>query len=361
MNLSTKFVTSIKELKNYMNISEVEEEELNKIIKEYPMSITQYYLSLINKEDKNDPIRKMSIPSVLEGSMLGEFDTSGEQENTKLQGLQHKYQKTALILSTNSCAMYCRYCFRKRMVGTSEKEIISALNDAVDYIIKHKEINNVLITGGDSFFLSTKIIEEFLEKLDKIEHLKFIRFGTRVPVVWPERIINDKKLSEVLKKYSRIDRKIYVVTQFNHPRELTKEAIEALEILQESNVILRNQSVLLQGVNAEPEILAKLLNKLVAIGVTPYYIFQCRPVKGVKGHFQISLEEGEKIVRETRKHLNGLSKQFRYIMSHQTGKIEILGVTEGQMVFKYHQSKENEGDIFMKNISKTAGWLDDFN
>lgn len=360
MEQSLEFITSVEELKKYIHITAEEETELNKIIEDYPMSITKYYLSLIDKNDEKDPIKRMAIPTQFEKYAVGDVDTSGEYENTKLKGLQHKYGKTALLLSTNNCAMYCRYCFRKRMVGLDSKEIIENLKEAISYIKEHKEINNVLITGGDSFFLSTDVIEKFIIELNDVKHVKVIRFGTRIPVVWPDRIINDEKLQKILKENSRADRKIYVVTQFNHPKELTEKAVNAIRILQNCNVLIKNQSVLLNGVNADSTILAELMNNLVSVGVIPYYVFQCRPVKGVKGHFQLTLNEGERIIRETRKSLNGLSKKFRYIMSHKTGKIEIVGVMENKMIFRYHQSKENEGMVFYKQLSEHAGWLDDY-
>ncbi len=303
----------------------------------------------------------MTVPSEEELNLLGSYDTSGERENTMMPGLQHKYAQTALILATNRCATYCRYCFRKRLVGLPTEEILQRFNDAVKYIENHEEINNVLISGGDPFVLSTGVIKEFLEKLSNIPHLDFIRFGTRVPVTFPDRILEDGDLLTVLENNSQESRRIYVVTQFNHPREITQKATDAVSRLIRSGVILDNQSVLLKGVNDDPETLAELQNKLVSIGVNPYYVFQCRPVKRVKNNFQVPLYKGYEIVDRAKKKLNGHSKRFKYILSHQTGKIEIVGVMAGYIYFKYHQARATEdlGKFFKRKINKTAGWLDE--
>ena len=231
-------ICTIKELKRCIQLTAKEEKLLEKVIKIHPMSIPKYYLSLIDKEDKNDPIRKMIIPSVLELNPTGLYDQSGEKENTKTPGLQHKYRETALILSTNRCTAYCRFCFRKRLVGLPNTEIIKRFNDAVKYIKKHKEINNVLISGGDPLILPTKILREFLAKLSSIPHLDFIRIGSRVPVAFPQRITADKSLLNLFKKYSRKDRRIYIVTHFNHPTEITEKSIKAVDKLIQSDVII---------------------------------------------------------------------------------------------------------------------------
>ncbi|MFV9677490.1 MAG: KamA family radical SAM protein, partial [Methanosarcinales archaeon] len=282
-------------------------------------------------------------------------------ENTKMPGLQHKYQQTALILATNSCAMYCRHCFRKRLVGLPTEETLRRFNDAVKYIETHKEVNNVLITGGDPFVLPTNVIAQFLDKLSPFPHLEFIRFGSRVPVTFPNRILDDKELLTLLKNNTTKSKRVYVVTQFNHPKEITPESADAVDALIRSDVIVNNQTVLLHGVNDNPETLAELQNKLVGIGVNPYYVFQCRPVKRVKSHFQVPLYKGYEIVEEAKKRLNGHSKRFKYIMSHQTGKIEIVGIMDGYIYFKYHQAKEydNIGKFFKRKLNNTAGWLDE--
>ena len=193
-------ISTAEELRANINISK--QDNIEDVIRKYPASIPQYYLSLIDASDFCDPIRKMSIPSCKELAEGGTFDTSGENSNTVIQGMQHKYERTVLILSTNKCAMYCRYCFRKRMVGSTENEIAEDLNKIFDYIRKHTEITNTLISGGDAFLLDNEQIEFYLSNLCTISHLQYIRFGTKTPIVFPERITEDSALLDILERYN---------------------------------------------------------------------------------------------------------------------------------------------------------------
>ncbi|MFC1663353.1 KamA family radical SAM protein [Patescibacteria group bacterium] len=360
-NKSHGNIRTVKQLKRYLELPKKEEKDIQEVINIHPMLVSKYYLSLIDKNDKNDPIKKMIIPSHNEIYKEGLYDTSGESENTKLTGLQHKYSQTALILATNRCAAYCRHCFRKRLVGLPSSEILHRFSLAVDYIKKHKEINNVLISGGDPFMLPTDIIEKFLRLLTPIKHLDFIRFGTRTPITYPQRILKDPKLGRLLKKYSIHGRRIYVVTHYNHPNEITPQSEKAIKMLLKANVHIYNQTVLLKGVNDNPKILVKLLNNLIKMDILPYYIFQCRPVKRVKHHFQVPLYRGWKIFEETKKNIGGhiICKRLKYIMAHRTGKIEILGVHRNRMYFKYHHAKniKNAGKLFSRKLNKKIGWL----
>jgi len=357
-----KSISTVKQLKNYVDLSLDEEEQLEQVVQVHPMRVSPYYLSLIDWNDPHDPIRKMAVPSGEELNLEGFYDTSGEAENTKMPGLQHKYSETALILATNRCAMYCRHCFRKRLVGLPSDEILKRFEEAAEYIAKHEEINNVLISGGDPLVLKTEIIERFLEALAKIDHINFIRIGSRVPATLPARL-DGPRLLALFKKYSKSGKRLYVVTHFNHPREITPQSIRAVSNLIKTGVLLSNQTVLLRGVNDNPETLASLMNRLVSIGVTPYYVFQCRPVKRVKHQFQVPICEGLRIVEKAKANCNGHSKRFKYVMSHKTGKIEILGIMDGEIYFKYHEAKnrENLGVMFKRRVDEEAGWLDDFN
>ncbi len=354
-------IHDLKELEARGFLTSGESERLRSVTERHPMSVTPYYLSLIDWSDPHDPIRKMAIPSDGELSPIGSYDTSGERENTKLPGLQHKYAKTALVLVTNRCAVYCRYCFRKRLVGLPSGEILKRFEDAADYIAAHREINNVLLTGGDPLVLSTDAIAVMLESLHRIDHLDFIRIGTRVPVVLPDRILEDRGLRALLREYSRPDKRIYVVTQFNHAREITERSTLAVAALIRSGVIVSNQAVLLKGVNDDPEVLAELQSRLVGIGVSPYYVFQCRPVKRVKSSFQVPLARAYRIVEEAKAKLDGHSKRFKFVMSHRTGKIEVVGIMNDYVYLRYHQAKDphDVGRFFRRRLTPGAGWLDD--
>ncbi len=353
--------TSIEDLKNVLLLSDEEVNEIRKIEERYPIAVPKYYLEIIDKNNLADPIRKMSVPSLMEFSSGGSSDTSGEKDNTVVQGMQHKYRETALILSTNQCAMYCRHCFRKRLVGLSSEEIASKLPEMRHYVKEHKEIDNILISGGDAFMLSDEMIEKYLETFAPLENIKFIRFGTRVPVSFPYRITEDDgKLTSILERYNKI-KPITIVTQFNHPNELTEEARKAIAMLRYSGCMVRNQTVLLKGVNDNADTLALLMKNLLSSGVMPYYVFQCRPVEGVKNQFQVPLKRGIEITDGAKGMLSGLEKPFRYVMSHPEGKIEILGILENRMIYKFHQAKnrDNLGRIFTRKLDEEECWFDE--
>ncbi len=361
--LLARSVRNVDGLRKVLPMSEEECQQMAGIIEKYPLCINPYYLGLVNPEDPNDPIRKMCIPDVSEFSEGGQTDTSGEADNTVIQGMQHKYRQTALILSTNQCAMYCRHCFRKRMVGSSSEETAKYIPEMVDYVRNHPEINNVLISGGDAFLNSNATIEEYLQQFCAVDSLGFIRFGTRIPVVLPQRIYEDAALLNLLETYGK-KKQIIIVTQFNHPRELTGEAALGIQALKKVGCVIRNQTVLLKGVNDDSDVLAQLMNDLVSLGIIPYYIFQCRPVMGVKNQFQVPLRRGIGIVEGAKKHMSGQAKSVRYAMSHPTGKIEILASTGPTTILcKYHQAKydKDHGRTFFLDADDTLCWPDTVN
>ena len=255
--------------------------------------------------------------------------------------------------------MYCRHCFRKRLVGREDRETRPRRDKILAYIRKHHEISNVLLSGGDALLNPTPVLHEYLEELSGMEHLDAIRICSRTPVVLPMRIYMDQKLLDLFKEYGA-QKRLYLVTQFNHPRELSPQAQRALDALQECGVMVRNQTVLLHGVNDHGPTLGKLLKELVRRGVVPYYVFQCRPVTGVKNNFQVPIAHAYSIVEEAKQMQNGLGKAFRYVLSHETGKIEILGPVENRRwLFKYHQAKtrEDQGRLFSVTLRPGQCWL----
>lgn len=347
------------DIKSIFNLDKKQTSEINLVSKQYPMLVNEYYCSLIDYDNPMDPIKKMAIPSILEISEEGDTDTSGEHINTVLKGVQHKYKQTALILSTNACFMYCRHCFRKRMVGISDIETVSYFEHIRDYIKDNPEISNVLISGGDAFFNSNEIIEQYLQTFSELKQLDFVRFGTRALAVLPQRIYEDDILLKILKKYNE-KKQIYIVTQFNHPNELTTEAFKAINSLKSIGIIIKNQTVLLKDINDSPEVISQLLSKLTAYGIVPYYIFQCRPVRGVINHFQVPLKKGYSIIDKAKNLQNGQGKCVRYVLSHPTGKIEVIGeMPTGEMIFKYHQAKESidANRIFLQYIASDQCWI----
>ncbi len=358
-DLLNECICSIDGLKDYISLTDESKAELEDIIKRYPIRITPYYLSLIDRNDPNDPVRKLCIPEYSEHLKDGLEDTSDEAGNTVVKGMQHKYKQTVLILSTNNCATYCRHCFRKRMVGYCADEVAENLDKMSEYVSSHKEINNILVSGGDAFANENHIIQKYLETFSAIDNISLIRFGSRVPVVMPQRIYDDDELLSLLRSYDG-KTQLAVVTQFNHPKELTTEAKRAVRVLIDCGVYVRNQAVLLKGVNDDPKVMADLMNGLVSSGVIPYYVFQCRPVLGVKNQFQIPLMKGEEILRKAKNMMNGQARSYRYVLSHPTGKIEIIGPDSDGMIFKYHEAKEDkdQGRIFRLSLNSDKCWID---
>ncbi len=354
-------VTTAEQLRDWLHLTDEQVENIREEIKMFPMSVTRYYLSLIDPDDPADPIRKMAIPSGHVELLDGYLDTSGEHSNTKAQGLQHKYEQTTLVLTTPVCAMFCRHCFRRRLVGKEGDEIAQDPSTVAAYIKANPSISNVLLSGGDSFMMTTPQIASWLETLTALDQLDFIRFGSRTPVTFPQRILLDPALVELLARYTR-KKQIYLVTHFNHPREITEESTKAIKALQSAGVVVKNQTVLMQGINDDARTLSTLLKKVSALGIVQHYIFQCRPVQGVKSRFQVPLLKGSAIVTKALAMQNGLGKTADYTMSHITGKIRILGqVDENTLLFQYKQAKDpaNIGRIFTQRLGSDQMWLPD--
>ncbi|MDD5022559.1 MAG: KamA family radical SAM protein [Candidatus ainarchaeum sp.] len=295
---------------------------------------------------------------------IGLKDQSGEKinlEKTGVKGLQHKYGPTALMLISDICASFCRFCFRRRFVG-KDSEKVNELDGAVEYIKKHPEIKNILLSGGDSFMLDNHEIEKILDRLFAIPHINVIRFGSKMPVYLPSRF-SDPELMRILKRYNKKGKKIYVVSHIDHPRELDQKSIMAHKKLIKLGISILSQTVFIRGVNDDEEVLINLFEKITEVGIRPYYIFQCRPVKGAM-HFYIPISEGYRIIEKAKEKLSGIAKTFRYIMSHVSGKIEIIYVTSDDKktaVFKYHQSRDPAylGEIMMIKYNEPVKWLDD--
>jgi KamA family protein len=368
MNLLFKHLSPDKKKPRYLTkldqipqLTESEKQKLQKVNDKFVFRTNDYYQALINWDDPNDPIKRIIMPDVQELNEWGELDASNEEKYTKVRGLEHKYTSTALLLVNEVCAAYCRFCFRKRLFMNENDEVTKDISEGLKYIRNHKEINNVLLTGGDPLVLSTSKLEPIIKQLREIDHVQIIRIGSKVPAFNPFRILDDPSLLEMFKAYSTNEKKIYVMAHFNHPRELTSEAIEGLNLLMKSGVSLVNQTPLVQGVNDDPEVLADLFSKLSYIGVPPYYVFLCRPTLGNET-YSVPIERGYEIFERSRTLCSGLAKRARLVMSHETGKVEVVGMTEDQIFFKYARSAEKDNNArflaFYRNPS--ARWFDDY-
>jgi len=353
-----KYLTKIEQLEH---LSPTEKAGLKQVTEEFAFRSNDYYLSLINWNDPDDPIRKLIIPNLQELDEWGRLDPSDEKIYCVMPGLEHKYPSTALLLVSNVCDGICRYCFRKRVFINPQTEYLRDLPAAIQYIRQHQEITNVLLTGGDPFVLKPSKLENIIRELRDIEHVSIIRIGTKIPAFNPSRIVEDPALPEIIKKYSTDQKRIYIMTHFIHPRELTELAAKAVGLLQKAGALIANQMPLIRGVNDNPEVMAELLAKLSFIGAVPYYIFQCRPALGNKA-YTVPIEEGYEIVERAKALVSGLAKRVRFVMSHSTGKIEIIGRTEEYVYFKYHRAAEDaDSGRFMALVSNPdAYWLDDY-
>lgn len=299
---------SIKELDTFetlLNISVTESlrRQFQRIVEKFPMSITPYYLSLIDTENlENDPVFKQSFPVVNEIIMqkADMLDPLHEDKDSPVEGLTHRYPDRVLLLVSNRCAMYCRHCTRKRRVGDNDTiPGREQIGKGIEYIKQSPQIRDVLLSGGDPFLLSTEYLDWILTELRKIRHVEIIRIGTRTPAVLPYRITDE--LVAMLTKHHPL----WINTHFNHPREITKSSKAALRKLADAGIPLGNQTVLLSGINDCPRIMRSLVQKLVANRVRPYYLYQCDLSEGLS-HFRTPVGKGIEIMESLIGHTSGL-------------------------------------------------------
>ena len=294
-------ITNVESLKKYVKLTEKEEEGVKRCLENLRMSITPYYLSLIDLNDENDPIRKQAIPTVSELHIANAdlADPLHEDTDSPVHGLTHRYPDRVLFLVTDQCSMYCRHCTRRRFAGQNDTSVPTSQVDAcIDYIRRHPEVRDVLLSGGDALLISDEKLEYIISELRKIEHVEIVRIGSRTPVVMPQRITPE--LVNMLRKYHPI----WLNTHFNHPSEITKESAEACARLADAGIPLGNQTVLLAGINDCVHIMTDLVHELVKIRVRPYYIYQCDLSQGLE-HFRTPVSKGIEIIEGLRGHTSG--------------------------------------------------------
>ncbi|MEI7999197.1 MAG: KamA family radical SAM protein [Candidatus Omnitrophota bacterium] len=265
------------------------------------MSIPPYFASLIDGEDTRCPIRLQSVPQEYEFETAPEemTDPCGEDKSSAVHGLVHRYPDRVLFLVNEMCAMYCRYCTRSRMVGDGNHTLNASTYDAaLNYIRQHKEIRDVLISGGDPLTLGDRMLEYIISSVKAIPHVEFVRIGTRIPCTLPQRVTPE--LIAMLKRYSPI----WMSVHFNHPKEITARVKHACNMIADAGIPMGSQTVLLRGVNDTPEVMKKLFHELLKIRVRPYYIYQCDPITGSR-HFRTTVETGINIMQNLRGHTTG--------------------------------------------------------
>jgi lysine 2,3-aminomutase len=311
---------------------ELDKEDVKRISKVFKTQITPYYAGLI--KSVGDPIYKQIVPDLAElREHTGDADPLDEDKDSPVPSIVHRYPDRLLFLVSHSCASYCRFCTRKRKVGDPSKIHPRYIEDGLDYIRNHPEVRDVIISGGDPFMLSDRKLEYILQSLRAIPHLEILRIGTRVPCFLPQRVT--EKLAAMLKKYHPL----FVNVHFNHPDELTPEAVKALGLLADAGIPLGNQSVLLKGVNDDPAVMKRLLQKLLMARVRPYYIYQADYVKGTE-HLRTTVAKGLEVMEALRGWTSGMAVPYYVIDAPGGGgKIPLLpnyvqSVTDEQVVMR---------------------------
>ena len=360
-------IKTVEELDKYVKLSNQEKEDIGRVLSKFRMSITPYYLTLIDPDDPDCPIRKQAIPSVYE-MHVGQndmLDPLAEDTDSPVPGLTHRYPDRVLFLITDMCSMYCRHCTRRRFAGQHDQRMPQDRIDmSIEYIRNHPEIRDVLLSGGDALLVSDEILEDIIKRLREIDHVEVIRLGTRTPVVLPQRITED--FVNMLRKYHPI----WLNTHFNHYDEVTLESKQAIDRLADAGIPLGNQSVLLKGINDSVDIMKKLVQRLAYIRVRPYYIYQCDLSLGIE-HFRTPVSKGIEIIEGLRGHTSGycvptfvidapggggkIPVMPNYVISQAPGKI-VLRNYEG-VISTYSEPTNYENKEEYKNVDGVSALL----
>ncbi len=325
-NTKGQTITTIAQLEKHLLLTD-EERAFENLTGVLPLAIPSYFLSLIDKDDPRDPLRIQVVPTIHEGEHLMEehIDPLAEVDHTVTKRLIHRYPSRVAFLVTDICAMYCRHCFRRRFTGTFQGPATRAeIREAASYLEQHKEVKEILLTGGDMMTLPDSKIEELIAIFREAREDLVIRLCTRMPAAFPTRIT--PKLVAIIQKFDTAP--FYLMTQFNHPRELTKEAVAAVGMFVDAGIPAMNQSVLLKGVNDTVSTLEELCNKLIFSRIKPYYLFQGDLVEGTS-HFRVPLEKGLALEKELRRRLSGLAMPLYAVdLPQGGGKVPL---TEGYL------------------------------
>lgn len=332
-------IQTVEKLSQVIHLTEEQRSGVTAALSRFRMAITPYYAMLIDQNNPDDPILKQSVPSALElQSAPSDLDDPlYEDVDSPVHGLTHRYPDRVLFLITDQCGMYCRHCTRRRLAGqTDGRRSKAEVDAAIAYIRDHEEIRDVLLSGGDALLVDDSFLEYVLSEIRKIQHVEVVRIGTRAPVTLPQRVTPE--LCAMLRKYHPL----WMNVQFNHPAEITPESSRAIAMLVDAGIPVGNQSVLLKGVNDCPYIMKDLVQKLVAIRVRPYYIYQCDLTSGIS-HFRTSVTKGIEIMEFLRGHTSGFSvPQFVVDAPHGGGKIPvspnyILSISPDRIVLRNYE------------------------
>ncbi len=294
-------VTTLEQLREILELTADEIEGIKQSKGRLALAVTPYFVSLMDPVNPNCPVRRQAIPRVEEFHVAKSdmVDPCGEDKDSPVPGLVHRYPDRVLLLVTDQCAAYCRYCTRRRLVGAHEKSITQGnFEEVLKYLKGHRKVRDVLLSGGDPLLLENERLEEILSRLRTIPHLEILRIGTRAPVTLPQRVTPG--LVRMLKKYHPLMMSIH----FTHPKEVTEAVRKACGDLADAGIPLGSQTVLLKGVNDKPYIMKKLVHELLKIRVRPYYIYQCDLAVGTE-HFRTSVATGIQIIEKLRGYTTG--------------------------------------------------------
>ena len=338
-------ITTLEQLKEIIDLTPEEIGGIKHSKGRLALAVTPYFASLMDPINPNCPIRRQGIPRIEEIHLSKSemVDPLGEDTHSPVPGLVHRYPDRVLLLVTDQCAVYCRYCTRRRLVGSNERSITQGnFEEVLKYLKSHRKVRDVLLSGGDPLLLENERLEEMLSRLRAIPHIELLRIGTRVPVTLPQRITSG--LVRMLKKYHPL----MISIHFTHPKEITDQVRRACSELADGGIPLGSQTVLLKGINDKPYIMKKLVQELLKIRVRPYYIYQCDLAMGTE-HFRTSVATGIQIMEKLRGHTTGyavptyvvdapggggkIPLQPDYVVSKGRGKI-VLRNYEGK-VFEY--------------------------
>ncbi len=334
-------ITSWKALQQVLQLSDDEVRAMTVESGNLPLRLTPYYASLLDAADPMQPLRRSVVPVTAEHLIsCGEAaDPLGEDTHSRVPGLVHRYPDRVLFLVTGSCASYCRYCTRSRLVGDQNKRHLNReqWDRALSYIELNPDVRDVLLSGGDPLTLPDNSLEYLLMRLSRIPHVEFVRIGSKVPVVLPQRIT--QSLVNLLKRF----RPLWMSLHFTHPDEITPETAQACERLADAGIPLGSQTVLLKDINDSVPVMKKLMHELLKIRVRPYYLYQCDPILG-SSHFRTSVEKGLEIIEGLRGHTSGYAVPHYVIDApNGGGKIPLLP--------DYYQGRE-DGDVLLRNYQK---------
>ncbi len=339
-------VNTLDRLKAIINVTPEEEKAITTLGTKWGTS--PYFASLMDKEDPNCPIRRQVLPSMAEKVNQYGIDDyliwKENREEVRPDSIARQYHDRVAFTVTEICVNYCRHCFRKELVVDGDLQLRMDVEEGLEWIREHKKIRDVLITGGDPFILSDEKIEYIIRKLREIDHIEMIRFGTRAPIVLPQRITPG--LEKILGAYHRVP--IWINTQCNHPKEITDQTAEAVFKLLKCGVNVGNQAVLLKGINDDVDTFKELHQKLLRVRIRPYYLFYCEPAPGID-HFRTPVEKGAELIRDAiRGHTTGLAQPM-YVIATRIGKIPLMP--------DYYISDKNDKEYTLKNYEGiTTQW-----